>query len=108
MTTDKAWSAVARAAKRLKRVHLRDLFAEDPERFDRFSSHLDDLTLDYSKEKIDARAMAALLDLARAADVEGKRDAMLAGEPINLTEGRAVLHSALRAGPVQTLTSELN
>jgi glucose-6-phosphate isomerase len=99
MTVEEAWNALARAAGRLKRAHLRDLFAEDPERFDRFSVRLDDLTLDYSKEKIDAGALAALLDLARAAGVEAKRDALLAGEPVNLTEGRAALHSALRAGP---------
>jgi len=99
MTIDTAWDTVSREADRLKRTHLRDLFADDPGRFERFSARLDDLTLDYSKEKIDAPAWTALFDLARAAEVEAKRDAMFAGAPINLTEGRAVLHTALRAGP---------
>ena len=106
MNIEKAWNAVAREAKRLKRANLRDLFAEDPERFDRFSARLDDLSLDFSKEKIDERALSALIDLARAAGVEAKRDAMMAGEPVNLTEDRAVLHSALRAGP--DATAEVN
>ncbi len=101
-TVGQAWKAVAREAKRLRSAHLRDLFAEDPERFDRFSACFEDLTLDYSKEKVDSRALDALLDLARMAAVETKRDAMLAGEAINLTEDRAVLHSALRAGPEAT------
>jgi glucose-6-phosphate isomerase len=99
MTLEEAWSAVSREADRLRRAHLRDLFADDATRFERFSARLDDLTLDISKEKIDPPAMAALLRLARTAGIEAKRDAMLAGEPINLTEGRAVLHTALRAGP---------
>ncbi|MEM6440842.1 MAG: glucose-6-phosphate isomerase [Pseudomonadota bacterium] len=75
-----------------------DLFAEDPERFERLSFRLDDLLLDVSKTGLDAEALEALAAVARAADVEGLRDAMFAGEPINDTERRAVLHVALRAG----------
>ncbi len=95
---ENAWAAVRREAARLKPVHLRTLFAEEPERFALMSARLDDLLIDYSKEKLDARAMAALFDLARTAGLERKRDAMFAGAPINLTEGRAVLHTALRGG----------
>ncbi|WP_299625830.1 glucose-6-phosphate isomerase [Pelagibius sp.] len=80
----------------IKDRHLRDLFAEDPERFERFSLRLDDLLLDYSKNRILAETMERLLALARAAGVEAARDAMFAGEKINVTEGRAVLHTALR------------
>ncbi|MCG8358920.1 MAG: glucose-6-phosphate isomerase [Kiloniellales bacterium] len=93
-----AWARLARQAERLVAVSLRRLFAEDPERFERFSFGLDDLLVDFSKEKIDAGALAALLDLAREAGIEAKRDAMYAGEAINVTERRAVLHPALRHG----------
>ena len=93
-----AWARLAREAERLAVVSLRRLFAEDPERFERFSFGLDDLLVDFSKEKIDAGALAALLDLAREAGIEAKRDAMYAGEAINVTERRAVLHPALRHG----------
>ncbi len=97
MSVEQAWKSVAAEAGRLKPIHLRTLFAEDSERFARFSLQLGDLTVDFSKEKIDAAGVAALLTLAEAAGVEPMRDAMFAGEPINLTEGRAVLHTALRA-----------
>ncbi|NIA67404.1 glucose-6-phosphate isomerase [Pelagibius litoralis] len=75
---------------------LRDLFAEDAGRFERFSLRLDDLLLDYSKNRIVAETLEKLVALARAAGVEAARDAMFAGEKINVTEGRAVLHTALR------------
>lgn len=96
--TETAWTAVAREADRLIGTTLRDLFAQDAGRFEALSWSLDDLLIDFSKEKIDVAALEALLDLARAADVEPKRDAMFAGEKINLTEVRAVLHTALRGG----------
>jgi glucose-6-phosphate isomerase len=75
---------------------IADLFAANPDRFARYSVRLDDLLFDYSKHRVDDIAMAHLLELARAADVEGKRAALFAGEKINATEGRAVLHMALR------------
>ncbi len=77
--------------------HLRDLFASDPERFSRFSLTFADLTLDYSKNRIVAETMPLLFALAERAEMEKLRDAMFAGEPINLTENRPVLHIALRA-----------
>ena len=69
----------------------------DPARFDRFSAQADGLLLDYSKTALDAESLTALADLARACGVEQRRAAMFAGAPINETEGRAVLHTALRA-----------
>ncbi len=93
-----AWHKVNAEAARLKPTHLRDLFAGDPARFYTLSARLDDLLIDFSKEKIDPPALEALLTLAREADVERKRDAMFAGEPVNTTEGRAALHMALRDG----------
>ncbi|KJS40263.1 MAG: glucose-6-phosphate isomerase [Rhodospirillaceae bacterium BRH_c57] len=75
---------------------LRTLFASDPGRFARFSLRLDDVLLDYSKNLISAETLDLLLALAREQGVESWRDQMMAGEPINTTEGRAVLHVALR------------
>ncbi|MEO0680854.1 MAG: glucose-6-phosphate isomerase [Pseudomonadota bacterium] len=94
-----AWKGVEAARDRLGGRRIADLFAEDPDRFDTLSARLDDLLLDFSKTGLDAGAVEALAAVARAADVEGLRDAMFAGEPINGTEGRAALHAALRAGP---------
>ncbi len=79
--------------------HLRDLFAADPDRFERFSLTLGDFTLDYSKNRILSETMPLLFRLAEQAGVAELRDAMFVGTPINLTEGRAVLHVALRAPP---------
>ncbi len=94
--TDNAWNHVAAQAQRLKPMHLRELFKGDPRRFERFSRSGAGLTVDFSKEKIDEGAFDALMRLAEAADVAGRRDAMFGGEAINLTEGRAVLHVAAR------------
>ncbi|WP_026381689.1 glucose-6-phosphate isomerase [Afifella pfennigii] len=82
---------------KLKDRHIADLFAEDPKRFQNFSASLDDLTLDYSKNRATAETMALLVELARAAELEELREAMFCGEKINTTEDRAVLHTALRA-----------
>ncbi|MER8385672.1 glucose-6-phosphate isomerase [Mesorhizobium sp. M1428] len=75
---------------------MRDAFAADPQRFEKFSASDGDLLLDWSKCAVDARTMELLEKLAAAADLEGRRDAMFAGKKINITEGRAVLHTALR------------
>src|SRR4051794_32654501 len=76
---------------------LRQLFAEDPARFSSLSLEAAGLFLDYSKNKISGKTLALLCTLARERGVEGQRDAMFAGEKINRTEQRAVLHTALRA-----------
>lgn len=73
-----------------------DLFATDPERAARFSASLGEMVFDYSKTGIDDEARAGLIALGEAQDVAGYRDRMFAGEKINETEGRAVLHTALR------------
>lgn len=92
------WAALEKHAARLEGVNLRQLFADDPERFERLSFRMDDLLIDFSKEKIDADALAELIALAEKRGVEKRRDQMAAGEAINSTEGRAVLHMALRGG----------
>ncbi len=92
------WDQVKAEAVRLRGRHLRNLFSDDAERFQRFSFALDDLTLDISKEKIDEPALDALLELARATGLEDRRRALFAGEHVNVTEDRAALHMALRDG----------
>jgi glucose-6-phosphate isomerase len=75
---------------------MRDAFAADPKRFETFSATDGDLLLDWSKCAVDAQTMAMLERLAGAADLEGRRAAMFEGKKINITEDRAVLHTALR------------
>ncbi|HJV60656.1 MAG TPA: glucose-6-phosphate isomerase, partial [Albitalea sp.] len=76
---------------------LREAFARDPGRFEAFGVEAPHVFADLSKNRVDLATMRFLLDLARECRLEAQRDAMLAGEPINVTEGRAVLHTALRA-----------
>ncbi len=96
LTSSAAWRALERHAEAMAEVHLRDLFAADPGRFESFSLRLDDLLLDYSKNRITGETLRLLLDLAHQADLESWRARMFAGERINVTEDRAVLHIALR------------
>ncbi len=80
----------------LSSVHMRELFAADPQRFERFSLQVGDILLDYSKNRITAETLQLLTQLAEVADVAGWRDRLFNGEKINNTEDRAVLHTALR------------
>ncbi|NQE50047.1 glucose-6-phosphate isomerase [Herbaspirillum rubrisubalbicans] len=77
--------------------HLRDLFAQQPDRFERMHVRAAGLLLDYSKNRLNADTLALLMSLARERGVEALREAMFSGEKINFTEHRAVLHTALRA-----------
>ena len=90
------WRNVVGHYERLADVHLRQLFAEDPSRGSTLVARAGDLVLDYSKHRVDGDALAALVAAARRAGVAGRRDAMFAGERINTTEDRSVLHVALR------------
>ena len=92
----RAWQALASHYDALRDVHMNELFAQDAQRFEHFSLGFEDILLDYSKNRISGETRALLLDLARGSDVEGWRERMFAGEHINLTEDRAVLHVALR------------
>ena len=94
VTTTPAWAALLA---RPVPPSLRELFDADPARGTRYVAHAGELRIDYSKHLIDDGVLAALLDVARAAGVEEWRDAMFRGERINVTERRAVLHTALRA-----------
>ncbi len=77
-------------------MHLREHFAADPARFDSFHLDLGDLTLDYSKNRISRETISRLVALCTAADLDERREAMFSGQTINSTEGREVLHTALR------------
>ncbi|NNE73945.1 MAG: glucose-6-phosphate isomerase [Acidimicrobiales bacterium] len=93
------WQALAAHHATIASSHLREIFAADPDRGDRLRVESDGLLLDYSKHRITDQTVALLVELAEAVDVPGRRDAMFSGETINTTEGRAVLHTALRASP---------
>src|SRR5262249_45054798 len=82
--------------KEIETLHMRQLFEADPGRFDKFSLRLDDLLFDYSKNRITERTKSLLVDLANEANLGSFIEAMFRGDLINVTEGRAVLHVALR------------
>ncbi|MDT0344745.1 glucose-6-phosphate isomerase [Streptomyces litchfieldiae] len=91
------WSALGKHREELGEVHLRELFERDPGRAERYVLRVGDLHIDFSKQLVTDDTLRLLHDLARATGVAELRDAMFAGERINVTEGRAVLHTALRA-----------
>jgi glucose-6-phosphate isomerase len=96
LTTLPVWQALCRHQKTIAASNMRDLFAQDTNRFDKFSFQLDDMLFDFSKHRINDETLPLLLQLAREAHLENWRDRMFAGEKINITENRAVLHTALR------------
>ncbi|MCG6156437.1 glucose-6-phosphate isomerase [Rubinisphaera margarita] len=91
------WKALGDHYNAMKSMHLRDLFAGDPNRAKTFSLSACDLFLDYSKNRIVAETMHLLFSLAKAADLKAHTEAMFTGGRINITEDRAVLHTALRS-----------
>lgn len=95
-TTTKAWQQLQQHAAGMKQVHMRKLFADDAQRFEKFSLRFEDILFDYSKNLITEETRALLLELARECQVEAAIKAMLGAEKINATENRAVLHTALR------------
>src|SRR5437868_1089805 len=96
LTQSPAWLALQRHHAQMRDLHLRDLFVRDPGRFERFSLRLGDLLADFSRHRITGETLGLLFALARQQQVERWRDRMFAGEKINTTEDRAVLHVALR------------
>lgn len=96
LTTLPVWQALCRHQKTIAASSMRDLFAQDTNRFDKFSFQLDDILFDFSKHRINDETLPLLLQLAREAQLENWRDRMFTGEKINTTENRAVLHTALR------------
>lgn len=94
---DQAWKALESHYEQTSKLHLRQLFAEDAARGERMAVEALGLYLDYSKNRITDETLALLVQLAEAAGLQSRIDAMFRGEKINLTENRAVLHVALRA-----------
>ncbi|HWT78959.1 MAG TPA: glucose-6-phosphate isomerase, partial [Candidatus Methylomirabilis sp.] len=97
LTKRKAWKALEAHYKKIRELHLRDLFADDPKRGERMTAEAMGLFLDYSKNRITDDTVKLLLQLAEESGLRGRIDAMFRGEKINITENRAVLHVALRA-----------
>jgi len=95
-TQTPAWRALTAHYERVKSLHLRDLFAADPQRFARMSIRFNEILVDFSKNRATQDTLALLVDLAEAVDLAGAVEEMFTGEPINETEQRAVLHTALR------------
>ena len=91
-----AWTALRRHHDQIAKTTLRELFASDPDRGRQLTMTVGDLYIDYSKHRGTRETLSLLVDLARAAHLEERRDAMFSGEHINTSENRAVLHTALR------------
>ena len=91
-----AWKQLGDHARRMRAVHMRDLFADDSGRFERYSIQFEDILVDFSKHLITDETMNLLIKLAEETHLKSAIDAMFAGEKINETENRAVLHTALR------------
>jgi glucose-6-phosphate isomerase len=95
-TSTKAWQQLAAHAEQMKQVHMKELFAADANRFATFSSCVQDIVFDYSKNIITEETIQLLIQLATQCGIKEAIVSMFAGEKINETEGRAVLHTALR------------
>jgi glucose-6-phosphate isomerase len=91
-----AWQALRQHQRAMADVHMRDLFADDPQRFERLSLRAGDIVFDYSKNRVTPETVRLLLDLARQANLASKIEVMFSGRKYNNTENRAVLHVALR------------
>jgi glucose-6-phosphate isomerase len=96
LTTSKAWIALQEHFNQTQNDSMREAFANDPERHNKFSLQLNDILFDYSKNRINDHTLPLLIDLAQHAGLPAKIEAMFTGEAINTTEKRAVLHTALR------------
>ncbi len=100
------WKALQAHQTDINAVHMRDLFDQAPERFERFHLDLDGLLLDYSKHRITEKTLSLLRTLCEEVKLDKARDALFAGKPVNHTEGRAALHMALRGSCDSSLTVE--
>src|SRR5438552_1175512 len=103
LTQRPTWKALEAHYQNIRDQHLRTLFAEDPNRGERFALEAVGIYLDYSKNRVTAETIQLLLELARASGLRERIDAMFRGEKINVTEKRAVLHVALRAPKDETI-----
>jgi len=97
LTKRKAWAALKAHHSKIRAIHLRKLFEDDPKRADRFTVEALGIYFDFSKNRITEKTLKLLLDLAKEVGLRERIDAMFRGDKINITENRAVLHVALRA-----------
>jgi glucose-6-phosphate isomerase len=97
LTGLRAWKALGHHFETIRQIHLRDLFAKDPKRGERMTAEAAGIFLDYSKNRVTDTTLELLVQLAEEAGLRARMEAMFKGEKINLTENRAVLHTALRA-----------
>src|SRR5580698_10543203 len=103
LTERSAWKALDSHSRKARMLHLRDLFATDPKRGQALTAEACGLFLDYSKNRITNETIRLLLQLAEESGLRGRIDAMFAGQKINRTEDRAVLHVALRAPRTESI-----
>lgn len=103
LSRSEVWNALLLHKQEIETLHMREMFQDGGNRFEQFSLQWGELMLDYSKNRITSRTMELLLDLARSVELEKRRDEMFDGAPINRTENRAVLHTALRRPPGYSL-----
>jgi glucose-6-phosphate isomerase len=95
-TTTKAWQQLLKHAEDMKEVHMKDLFSKDPGRFKKYSLCISDIAFDYSKNILTDTTVKFLLQLAAECKLNEGIQSVLSGDPVNETENRAVLHTALR------------
>jgi len=95
-TTTKSWKELQKHHKSIESVHLRDLFNDNPNRFNQFKVEFEDILFDFSKNRITDKTVELLVELAKETKLDEAIEAMFSGQHINATEGRAVLHTALR------------
>src|SRR5689334_8447442 len=96
LTNTPVWKKLEQHYQATHNIQMRDLFAQDPNRFSHFSLRFNDILFDFSKNRITSDTLKLLLDLAQQAKLHDKIEAMFTGQKINRTEDRAVLHIALR------------
>jgi glucose-6-phosphate isomerase len=104
LTSRPAWKALEAHCRKVRELHLRNLFADDPKRGERMTAEAVGIYLDYSKNRITDETLKLLLQLAEECGLRARIDAMFSGEKINITENRAVLHVALRASKGASIT----
>ena len=102
-TSTTSWKDLTSHYQEMKSVHMKDLFAQDQERFNAFSIQHDDILVDYSKNRINNKTISLLLQLANELNLKDGINEMFSGEAINETESRSVLHTALRQQSDQTI-----
>ncbi|KKL96096.1 hypothetical protein LCGC14_1847870, partial [marine sediment metagenome] len=102
------WQSLQRHKQSLADMNLQNLFAEDDGRFEKFSFRFNDLLYDFSKNLIDSHTLKLLVDLAESTGLNDRINALFSGEPVNVTENRPALHTALRMSSGQVMVNGNN